>query len=101
MKITYYTQSDILYIELSDAPIGESQNVGEYTNATFTPEGVLRSIEILNAAAHGLMVDTVQTQYIANETVNAALPDDAAMSAGRRARAEAVRAARAAAEKAK
>ncbi|MBZ0286341.1 MAG: DUF2283 domain-containing protein [Anaerolineae bacterium] len=61
MKVTYYAQSDILYLEFSEAEIGSSQNVGQWANVTFAPDGTPRSLEILNAAARRLMCNRYRT----------------------------------------
>ena len=98
MKVTYYAQSDILHIEFSEAPIGESQNIGEWSNITFTPEGTPRTLEILNAAARGIVVDKVQNHYVANETTDETPLSPEVIAAGRKARAEALRASRQASE---
>ncbi|MBC7812376.1 MAG: DUF2283 domain-containing protein [Burkholderiales bacterium] len=94
MKVTYYAQSDILHIEFSEAPIGESQNVGEWSNMTFGPDGTPRTLEILNAAARGIIVDKVQNQYVANETTDTLPLSHEEIAAGRKTRAAALRASR-------
>jgi uncharacterized protein YuzE len=89
MKVTYYAQSDILHIELSDEPIGDSQNLGQWANMTFTPDGTPRSLEILNAAARGITVDTVQTHFVTRETSDLQPLSAEEIAAGRKARAAA------------
>lgn len=90
MKVTYYAQSDILYIEFSDAPIGDSQNIGHWANMTFAPDGTPRSLEILNAAARGITVDSILTKFVADESADVQPLSPEEIAAGRRARAAAL-----------
>jgi uncharacterized protein YuzE len=96
MKITYYAQSDILFIEFNDGPVGASTNLGNWANITFTPEGAPHSLEIIHAAARGIEASTVSAQLVLNESVaDTPTPlSPEALKAGRKARAEAIRAAR-------
>ena len=91
MKITYYAQSDILYIEFSDGQDGESQNIGAWANLTLAPDGTPRSLEILHAAARGITADTVQTQFVLDETTTTPPLSPEEIVAGRNARAAAIR----------
>lgn len=94
MKLTYYAQSDILLIEFNKEAIGEAQALGRWANATFSLDGTLQSVEILNAAARGIHTETVTLQIVSDESAPTPELSAEAVSAGRKARAQAIRVAR-------
>ena len=49
MTITYFAETDTLYIELSDAPITETRDLDEGTLAEFDAEGRLCAITVEHA----------------------------------------------------
>ena len=69
MKVTYYAQSDILYIEFTEIPVaGPAKAIDNWTYITVNADGTPQSLEILNAAARGVTVNNLQTNYIKDET---------------------------------
>jgi uncharacterized protein YuzE len=88
MKITYYPESDILFIEFNSASIGRSANVGTWANMTFAEDGTPRSLEILNAAARGITIDDIHVETVPEETETKVSPlTEAELLEGRKARA--------------
>lgn len=71
MKITYNKQSDTLRIELSDAQDETWQHIGGRLQVSFAPDGTPRSLEISEAAAHGIAADNLQISVIDNQTPSA------------------------------
>lgn len=53
MTITYFPETDTLYIELSDAPIVETRDVDEDVLVEFDAEGRLCAITVEHARERG------------------------------------------------
>lgn len=53
MTITYFPDTDTLYIELSDAPITETRDLDEGTLVEFDAEGRLCAITVEHVKEHG------------------------------------------------
>ena len=53
MTITYFPDTDTLYIELSDAPITETRDLDEGTLVEFDAEGRLCAITVEHAKERG------------------------------------------------
>ncbi|MBZ0277865.1 MAG: DUF2283 domain-containing protein [Anaerolineae bacterium] len=61
MKITYYEESDVLFIRFTDQPVAKSQTVGsKLTVMDVAEDGTPVSLEIINAAQRGMNIKALE-----------------------------------------
>lgn len=61
MKITYYEESDVLFIRFTDQPVAKSRTVGsKLTVMDVAEDGTPVSLEIINAAQRGMNIKALE-----------------------------------------
>ncbi|MCA0454243.1 MAG: DUF2283 domain-containing protein [Chloroflexi bacterium] len=68
MKITYYKQSDLLYIEFTNQAVETDAPVGKWSSVSLDAKGGVQSIEILHASKYGISINDMQIEIIEAET---------------------------------
>lgn len=68
MKITYYEESDVLFIRFTDQPVAKSRTVGSnLTVMDVAEDGTPVSLEIINANQRGLNIKALEFSSITDD----------------------------------